>query len=69
MVDVALECLLRFEEVEAPEVDPATQKRTMASRRQNIAAHMKPKLYFPRSAILPAERKLRRPKTKAALAR
>lgn len=50
-----------------PEVDPPTQKSTVASSRHAVAAHMKPKLYFPRSADLPMERKLRRPRTNAAL--
>lgn len=49
------------------EVAPPTQKRTVASSRHAVAAHMKPKLYFPRSADLPMERKLRRPRTYAAL--
>lgn len=54
--------LLRLEAV------PPAQKRTVDRSRQTVAAHMKPKLYFPRSADRPAERKLCRPRTNAALA-
>lgn len=56
---VVVVCLADLRE----EVAPPTQKRTVASSRHAVAAHMKPKLYFPRSADLPMERKLRRPRT------
>lgn len=50
-----------------PEVAPPTQNSRVATSRHAVAAHMKPKLYFPRSADLPMERKFRRPRTNAAL--
>ena len=64
-----LRFLLRREEDLCPEVVPLTHRSTVASRRQIVAAHKKPKLYFPRSADLPAERKFRRPRTYAPLLR
>lgn len=49
------------------DVTPPTQRKTMARKRHTTAAHMKPKLYFPRVAVVPAELKALRPCTNAAL--
>lgn len=46
---------------------PPTQNMIVESRRQAMAAHMKPKLYLPRLALRPSERKWFRPWTYAAL--
>ena len=62
-----------FFRVEGPRLDlrlgaaPPRQKRIVERSRQAVAAHMKPKLYLPRSAERPADRKLWRPRTNAAL--
>ena len=49
------------------EVAPAALNRIVAARRQKVAVHMKAKLYLPRSALRLMLRKLRRPRTNAAL--
>ena len=50
-----------------PDVAPPTQRKTMARKRHATAAHMKPKLYFPRLAAVPADLNALRPCTNAAL--
>ena len=52
-----------------PELDvaPPTQRKTVARKRHATAAHMKPKLYFPRFAAVPAALNALRPWTNAAL--
>ena len=52
-----------------PELDvaPPTQRKTIARKRHATAAHMKPKLYFPRFADVPADLNALRPWTYAAL--
>ena len=52
-----------------PELDvaPPTQRKIMARKRHATAAHMKPKLYFPRFADVPADLNALRPWTYAAL--
>ena len=50
------------------DVTPATQKSTVARKRQAIAAQMKPKAIWPSDADCPLARKLFRPITKSALA-
>ena len=50
-----------------PDVAPPTQRKTMARKRHTTAAHMKPKLYFPRLAAVPADLNALRPCTNAAL--
>ena len=49
------------------DVAPPTQRKTIARKRQATAAHMKPKLYFPSVAVVPADLNAFRPFTKAAL--
>lgn len=49
------------------DVAPPTQRKTMARKRHATAAHMKPKLYFPSVAVVPAALKSLRPCTNAAL--
>ena len=49
------------------EVAPPTQRKTMARKRHATAAHMKPKLYFPRLAAVPADLNALRPCTNVAL--
>ena len=52
-----------------PELDvaPPTQRKTVARNRHATAAHMKPKLYFPMFADVPADLNALRPCTNAAL--
>lgn len=52
-----------------PELDvaPPTQRNTIARKRHATAAHMKPKLYFPSVAVVPADLNALRPCTNAAL--
>ena len=49
------------------DVAPPTQSRTIARKRHATAAHMKPKLYFPIVAVVPADLNALRPCTNAAL--
>ena len=52
-----------------PELDvaPPKQRKTIARKRHATAAHMKPKLYFPSVAVVPADLNALRPCTNAAL--
>lgn len=49
------------------DVAPPTQRKTIARKRHATAAHMKPKLYFPSVAVVPADLNALRPCTNAAL--
>ena len=49
------------------DVAPPTQRKTVERKRQATAAHIKPKLYFPRLADVPADLNALRPSTNAAL--
>lgn len=49
------------------EVTPAIQNETVARNKAAMAAHMKPKAYWPRVAVWPLAMKLFRPITYAAL--
>ena len=51
------------------EAAPPTKNNTVVRNRHTTAAHINPKLYLPRDAVLPDERKLLRPMTYAALLR
>ena len=50
-----------------PDVAPPTQRKIVARKRHATAAHIKPKLYFPRFADVPADLNALRPCTNAAL--